>query len=120
MQRLINAIFLVYKPLLILGLSTLISRKLHSKYVSRNSQKIFLNITKNFLSISKILEVSLIFVVKMHRFESFWPKILKFLAVAGVEKQDSGASMFPPSAIFEIFSSNVFGDMECIFPVGNR
>ena len=56
----------------------------------------------------------------MHRFESFWPKILKFLAVAGVEKQDSGASMFPPSAIFEIFSSNVFGDMECIFPVGNR
>lgn len=56
----------------------------------------------------------------MLRFESFRPKILKFLAVAGVEKEDSGASMFPPSAIFEIFSSNVFGDMECIFPVGNR
>lgn len=56
----------------------------------------------------------------MLRFESFRPKILKFLAVAGVEKEDSGASMFPPSAIFEIFSSNVFGDMECIFPVGIR
>ena len=56
----------------------------------------------------------------MHRFWIIWAEIIKFLAVAEVEEDDSGASMLPPSVIFEICPFSVSSDMKCIFRVGNR